>query len=418
MPPRRPETVCLLGLGRVGLPTAAVLARAGCQVHGVDIRDEVVDVVRRGETQTTEPQLDALVARLVASGRLTAGRRPVAADVFVICVPTPLSSDRSADLSHVEEAARAIAPHVRRGGLVVIESTCPPGTTEQVVARLATPETWQVGRDLFVAHCPERVLPGRILFEAVHNDRLVGGVTPACTERARQFYQTIVTGEVVGATAAAAEMAKLAENAFRDLNIAFANELSMLAAEHSLDPLEVISLANRHPRVEILTPGPGVGGHCIGVDPWFLHQAAPDSAPLIRVAREVNDSKPAFLAQQIAERCAGRPAAVIGCLGLTYKADVDDLRNSPSLEVIRQLERQDIGRRRLVCDPLVSPKQFDEFRLTALSDVLHEADVLVLLTDHQEFRDLPDEALQGKLLIDPRGAWRGKRMLNGRRSAG
>lgn len=401
------HTVCVVGLGYIGLPTAAILAARGHQVHGVDVRPDVVSTINDGRIHIHEPHLGELVAEVVAAGSLRAGERPVEADVFILCVPTPICEDKSPDLTFVESAARSIRDHVRPGNLVILESTSPPGTTDELVVRHAIPKRMVVGRDVFVAHCPERVLPGRILIEAVENDRIVGGVTSACTERARQFYESFVEGHVVGTTAATAEMAKLAENSFRDVNIAFANELSILAERLGADPLEVIELANRHPRVKILTPGPGVGGHCISVDPWFLHHAAPELTPLIRTARVVNDSKPHHVVEKIRRAAESHcDGAVIGCLGLAYKADVDDLRESPSLEIVRALRDGGIGERLLVCEPHVTAERFQEFPLVDLETTLAESDILVLLTDHQPFRELTAARLSGKTLIDPRGAWR------------
>lgn len=398
------STVCVVGLGYIGLPTAAVLANSGRRVHGVDVRLDVVDTINRGKIHIHEPQLDELVERVVASGKLTAHLDPCEADVFFICVPTPITEDHAPDLSYVEAACRSIAPYVRKGNLIILESTCPPGTTANVVAKHAAPRALTVGQDVFVAHCPERVLPGRILIEVIENDRIVGGMTDACTHQAKQFFESFVQGEVVGSNATTAEMAKLVENSFRDVNIAFANELSMLADRFDADPAEIIALANRHPRVNILTPGPGVGGHCISVDPWFLHHAEPGLTPLIRTAREVNDAKPHFVVRQIADIARQIPDAVIGCLGLAYKADVDDLRESPSVEIVQQLEALNIGRERLVCDPLIK-QNASPFPLHSLEEVTRRCDILVLLTDHQPFREMPEATLADKVLVDPRGVW-------------
>lgn len=406
--PQPYPTACIVGLGYIGLPTAAVLADGGRRVHGVDVRPDVVETINRGEIHIHEPQLDQLVQRVVASGALTAHSRPCEADVFFICVPTPITADHAPDLAHVEAACKSISPHVREGNLIILESTSPPGTTTNIVAEHAVPSHLKIGEDVFVAHCPERVLPGRILIEVIENDRIVGGVTDACTAEARRLFRSFVHGDVVGSNATAAEMAKLVENSFRDVNIAFANELSMLADRFGVDPAEIIALANRHPRVNILTPGPGVGGHCISVDPWFLYHAEPGLTPLIRTAREVNDAKPHFVVQQIARLAQANPEAVIGCLGLAYKADVDDIRESPSVEIINQLETLNIGRQRLVCDPYVKSAA-SPFPLHALNEVIVASDILVLLTDHQPFRELPAESLAQKQLVDPRGAWRQQR---------
>ncbi len=398
-------TVCVMGLGYIGLPTASILANKGYHVIGVDVRPDVVATINQGRIHIEEPDLDILVRSAVNSGQLKAVSEPQPADVFIICVPTPINPDHSPDLSYVEQAARALRPHVKQGNLIILESTSPPRTTDDVVIPLAVPEGMVPGQDVFVAHCPERVLPGRILLEAVQNDRVVGGVTPACAERAKAFYRTFVAGEVLATTAVTAEVCKLVENSFRDVNIAFANELSILADKLNIDVWQVIKLANRHPRVNILNPGPGVGGHCISVDPWFLVHALPDMTRLIRTAREVNDAKPHFVVEHVSRLAKQFATPKIGCLGLTYKADVDDLRESPSLEIVRELIQRNVGKV-LACDPYVSPSRFNEFPLYDLGDVLAESNLLVLLTDHRQFHDLSPRVLNEKVVVDTRGIWR------------
>ena len=399
------STVCGLGLGYLGLPTASILANKGYQVFGVDVRPDVVETINRGQIHIEEPDLDILVRSAVNSGQLRAGLEPQPADIFIICVPTPINADHSPDLSFVEQAARAVRPHVRAGNLIILESTSPPLTTDDIVLKYAVPDGLEPGRDVFVAHCPERVLPGRILLEAVQNDRVVGGITPHCARVTKEFYETFVNGEVLATSAKTAEVTKLVENAYRDVNIAFANELSILAEQLEIDPWELISLANRHPRVNILSPGPGVGGHCISVDPWFLVHAAPQYTPLIRTAREVNDAKPHHVVEHVAKLARQFHAPKIGCLGLTYKADVDDLRESPSLEIVRDLQKLKLGEV-MACDPYVSPQRFTEFPLHSLADVVQQSQVLVLLTDHRQFRDIPRKTLQEKVVVDTRGLWR------------
>jgi UDP-N-acetyl-D-mannosaminuronic acid dehydrogenase len=399
------KKVCVMGLGYIGLPTASILATAGHQVIGVDVRPDVVDTINRGGIHIIEPELDEHVRKAVASGRLKASLKPEEADIFIICVPTPITADHKADLDYVEKASAAIRPYVRKGNLVILESTSPPGTTEQVVIPNAIPADWKIGRDVFAAHCPERVLPGRILYEAIHNDRIVGGVTPACTRLTCEFYASFCRGEVLATNAVAAELSKLVENSYRDVNIAFANELSMLSDKFGVDVWEVISLANRHPRVKILNPGPGVGGHCISVDPWFLVEAAPELTPLIRTAREVNNAKPHHVIGQVMKlvKAMGRPT--IGCLGLTYKADVDDLRESPSVEIFHELLAHS-GCEVLACDPCVDRPGFTDFKLHSLETVLDRSDIIVLLTDHKPFYDIPVSILKQKVLVDTRGIWR------------
>ncbi len=401
----RPTRVCVVGLGYIGLPTAAILANRGYDVVGVDIRPDVVAMVNRGQVPIHEPGLGELIEDVVRRGKLVASTSPDEADVFIICVPTPFHPDKSPDLSCVRSAAAAIRPFVRSGNLIILESTSPPMTTRNTVVPIAVPEPLEVGQDVFVAYCPERVLPGRILVEAIQNDRIVGGITEHCTQRTKEFYETFVAGEVVPTTAIAAEVTKLAENAFRDVNIAFANELSMMADQLGADPLEIIQLANRHPRVNILNPGPGVGGHCISVDPWFLAHAAPHQSALIQTARMVNDTKPTFVAHQVRELADQVESPVIGCLGLAYKPDVDDFRESPSVEVVRQLIASQAGEI-LACDPYVDADHWEELPLTPLSEVLERSNVLVLLTAHQVFRELPIADLDHRHLLDTTGAWR------------
>lgn len=398
-------SVCVMGLGYIGLPTASVLATKGFHVYGMDIRADVVDTINQGKIHIEEPDLDILVRSAVNSGQLNAGNEPQSADVFIICVPTPIRPDHRPDLSYVEQACQAIRPYIQPGNLIILESTSPPRTTEDVVLGNAIPGDLQVGQDVFVAHCPERVLPGRILLEVVQNDRVVGGMTQNCTERAKNFYESFVNGAVLPTSALAAEITKLVENSYRDVNIAFANELSMLCDKLSVDVREIIDLANRHPRVDILSPGPGVGGHCISVDPWFLVHVDPGGTPLMRTAREVNDAKPAFVAQHI-EKLAGQFAAPrIGCLGITYKADVDDLRESPALEIVRLL-RANKDLEVMACDPYVSTETFSEFDLHPLQDVLENCPILAVLTDHRQFKNVSRRILQEKVIVDTRGIWR------------
>ncbi len=398
-------SVCVVGLGYIGLPTAAVLASRGHDVRGVDVFEHIVETINRGEIHIHEPHLGELVESVVDQGNLTASLQSGPADVFMICVPTPITQDKAPDASYVLEAARAIRPYVRKGNLIILESTSPPGTTNTIVAGEAIPDELEIGRDVFVAYCPERVLPGRILIEAVENDRIVGGVTPKCAEVAKDFYESFVTGRVWPTDAVTGEMVKLVENAYRDVNIAFANELSMLAGRLEADPFEIIELANKHPRVNILTPGPGVGGHCISVDPWFLIHGAPELTPLMRQAREVNHRKPKHVVEAVRQVVSANNAKTIGCLGLTYKADVDDIRESPSLEIVRALRQSRVGEV-LACDPYLTAETFDEFPLVDLDDVLRRCDVLVLLTDHNEFKAIHPSILGQKILVDTRGTWR------------
>jgi UDP-N-acetyl-D-mannosaminuronic acid dehydrogenase len=415
--------VSIIGLGYIGLPTAAVLASAGHEVVGVDVNPRVVQVVNRGEVHIVEPDLDGLVRGAVLSGRLRAVHAAEPADAFIIAVPTPFKNGHQPDLTYVEEAARVIAPHLRAGNLIILESTSPVGTTEQLAGWLAAarpdlafPTGSESAPDINLAYCPERVLPGSIVSELVKNDRVLGGLTPRCAERARHLYESFVRGKCIETDARTAEMTKLTENAFRDVNIAFANELSLICDELDIDVWELIELANRHPRVRILNPGPGVGGHCIAVDPWFIVDSAPDSARLIRTARQVNDSKPAWVitktveAANAARQLLGRDI-VIACLGLAFKANIDDLRESPALEIVQRLAEQRSGNRLLVVEPYVDElppalAAHSHLELVDLDVALSAADILVLLVDHIQFVSIDRGALANKVVIDTRGAWR------------
>lgn len=397
----------MLGLGYVGLPTASMFAMQGHTVIGVDPSPRVHEALGAGRAHIQEPDLDMLVQAAVASGRLRVARRPEPADVFIVAVPTPLDErTRRADLSSVRQAAEDLLPHLRRGNLVILESTVPPGTTRDVLAPILAKSGLRPGQDLSVAHCPERVLPGRVLLELVQNDRLAGGLTATCAERAGQLYESFVEGTVLRTDATSAEMAKVMENTYRDVNIALANELALVAEQVGVDVWEVIRLANRHPRVNVLRPGPGVGGHCIAVDPWFLVQAAAEVTPLIQQARAVNDRMPQHVLRRL-EQLTGPPPARLAVLGVTFKADVDDVRESPALRVAeRAVER---GYDVRLCDPHAAPgADALPAPLLPVEQALRDADAVVLLVDHAAFSNL-DPHLAGALvarkrLLDTRGA--------------
>jgi UDP-N-acetyl-D-mannosaminuronic acid dehydrogenase len=395
------QTICVIGLGYIGLPTASFLATKGCQVVGVDISEGVVDTINRGEIHIKEPELDVLVRSAVQSGNLVARTDPVPADIFIIAVSTPMKADKSPELGAVEAATEAIAPHVRPGNLVILESTCPVGTTEELVG--ATLQRHGAADGVLIAHCPERVLPGRILIELVQNDRIVGGIDQASTTAAAELYRQYVSGDVHETTAATAEMAKLTENTFRDVNIALANELSMICDQEGIDVWELIRLANRHPRVNILQPGPGVGGHCIAIDPWFIVARAPEQARLIRTARLVNDDKPDWVLAKIRQKAERFKHPTIACLGITFKADVDDTRESPSLEIARRIQKEDLGQV-VVCEPNLD--HHEDLPLMPLDEAMRRADIVVVLVDHREFRALKPSQLQEKIVIDTRGILR------------
>lgn len=403
--------VCILGLGYIGLPLAAVLAHRGHSVRGVDTSQDVLRSLRLGNFPGLEPSLEALAREGVSSGKLVPSGSVSQADVFIVAVPTPVRKDRKADLSFVEQAVDSIAPFLEAGNLLIIESTVPVGTTERMAARLlekrpdlASPD----GRPLFfAAHCPERVLPGKILEELVGLDRIVGGIDPESTAKAASFYRGFVRGNVYTTDARTAEMCKLVENASRDASIAFANEVSMLCVKWGIDPEELIGLANRHPRVRIMEPGPGVGGHCIPVDPWFLVQSAPEDTALIQAARQTNSRKTEWVLGRIREAARRFENPVIACLGLAYKPNVNDLRESPAVTIAESLCTMKNGEIRIVepnTDRLRPPlSAFPNCRLVSLEEALNEAHVVALLTRHREFEGIEKRIPAGALFVDPNG---------------
>ncbi len=409
------RTVCVVGLGYIGLPTAATLASRGIEVIGVDLNPQVVKAVNAGQPYFSEPDLDMLLRAATTLGKLRATSQPEPADAFVIAVPTPFKADRSPNLDYIDAAADAIAPALASGNVVILESTSPVGTTERLtrqLARLRPDLCFPLERhpeplDVHVAHCPERVLPGRMVRELIENDRIIGGMTEACAEHAEALYRIFLQGKLFRTDAPTAELVKLAENAFRDVNIAFANELSLICDQLGLNVWRIIELANRHPRVGILQPGPGVGGHCIPVDPWFIVASAPEHTRLIRTAREVNDAKPKFVVAQIRERAERFKRPVIACLGLTYKPDVDDLRESPAIEIAMELARA--GREQiLIADPNLTalPDELAALSNVSLCDTLEavrRADIVALLVAHSRFRKIPREEWLGRVVIDVTG---------------
>ena len=407
--------VCVVGLGYIGLPTSAIFADTGLQVIGVDVSSTAVDTINSGRAHITEPDLDVLVRRVVTSGRLRATLTPEAADAFILAVPTPFKGDHEPDISFVEAACRSIAPFLQAGNLVVLESTSPVGTTEKVSKWLASarpdltfPHDQGEASDIRVAHCPERVLPGQILREVVCNARVIGGVTGKCAQAATALYKVFVQGECHLTTARTAELAKLTENAYRDVNIAFANELSVICDGQGVNVWDLIRVANLHPRVNILQPGPGVGGHCIAVDPWFIVAADPVNSRLIRTAREVNNSKPDWVVAKVMEAAARVSTPAIACLGLTYKPDIDDLRESPSVEIVDKLAGSK-NLELLLVEPHVDtlPRELaaSGLQLHDLDDALGRANIVLLLVDHASFRSVDRNLLDGKIIIDTRGIW-------------
>ncbi len=416
MAPKQQISVAVLGLGYIGLPTAAVVARSGASVLGIDVNAHVVDTVNSGGVHIEEVDLDALVQGVVQRGLLKASTVIAPADVFLIAVPTPFDDHHAPDVSHVLAAARTIAPVLKLGDIIILESTSPVGTTEQVRDTLAAlrpdirfPHEGNGTADVAIAYCPERVLPGRILVELIDNDRCIGGITPRCARKALAFYKGFVRGACITTTARVAEMVKLSENSFRDVNIAFANELSLVSDRLGIDVWDVIGLANRHPRVNILSPGPGVGGHCIAVDPWFIVHSAPEQTRLIRTAREVNDGK----TEHVIERAAAlieESSGTVALLGLAFKANVDDLRESPALKIAEALSAR-FGARIAIVEPHIAalPAALDRAGavLTDIDTALATCDTMIVLVDHDLFRSVPADERAGKKLYDTRGIWQG-----------
>ncbi|WP_445676491.1 UDP-N-acetyl-D-mannosamine dehydrogenase [Pseudomonas aeruginosa] len=415
------QTISVIGLGYIGLPTAAVFASRQKKVIGVDVNQAAVDTINRGEIHIVEPDLDMVVHAAVTEGYLRATTSPEPADAFLIAVPTPFKHEHEPDLTFIEAASKSIAPVLKKGDLVILESTSPVGATEQMARWLAEfrpdltfPQTHGETSDIRVAHCPERVLPGHVLRELVENDRVIGGMSEKCSEAAPRLYKIFVKGECIITNARTAEMCKLTENSFRDVNIAFANELSIICDKLDINVWELIRLANRHPRVNILQPGPGVGGHCIAVDPWFIVSKTPDEAKLIRSAREVNDYKPFWVLEKIklavADVLQKQPEKTardvsIACFGLAFKANIDDLRESPAIAIAQQVVASHPGRV-LVVEPNIEelPEKFSvNLTLASADSAMQVADVVVLLVDHKEFREIIPHPRQ--LVVDTRGLW-------------
>lgn len=408
--------VSMIGLGYIGLPTAAMLASRKIKVVGVDINQHIVDTINRGEIHIVEPELDIVVKSAVSQGYLRATTKPEPADAFLIAVPTPFKGNHEPDLNYVEAAAKSIAPVLKKGDIVILESTSPVGTTEQMAGWLAQARAdlsfpHQVGEqaDINIAYCPERVLPGKVVRELVSNDRVIGGMTQRCSLRATALYKTFVGAECISTNARTAEMCKLTENSFRDVNIAFANELSVICEKLGINVWELIKLANRHPRVNILQPGPGVGGHCIAVDPWFIVSKTPEEARLIRIARQVNDRKPHFVVDQVLAAAATAADPVIACLGLAFKPDIDDLRESPAMEVVNLLAARKIGQI-LAVEPHIeempaSLADFGNIELVSLEEAIRRANIIVMLVSHWSFYAIDRRLLEDKHIIDTRGVW-------------
>ncbi len=417
------KTISVVGLGYIGLPTAAMFASRKKHVIGVDVNQNAVDTINRGEIHIVEPELDMIVHAAVTEGYLKAVTTPEPADAFLIAVPTPFRNNDSTipepDLAYIESASKAIAPVLKKGDLVILESTSPVGATEQMAAWLAAarpdlsfPQSAGDNADVNVAHCPERVLPGHVVRELVENDRVIGGMTASCSARAIELYKTFVEGECVVTNARTAEMAKLTENSCRDVQIAFANELSIICDKLNINVWELISLANRHPRINILQPGPGVGGHCIAVDPWFIVSKTPNEAKIIHTARQVNDAKPDWVIDKvkiaISDFLQANPTkrieeVTIACYGLAFKPDIDDLRESPAMGITRKIAAMHQGRV-IAVEPNIKSLNNEAFALASMEQAELEADIAVLLVDHKEFKVAHRPSI--KAVVDTKGIWK------------
>lgn len=413
------DSICVIGLGYIGLPTAATFAAYGVRVTGVDVNPHAVNLINKGKVHIVEPDLDALVRDVVASGKLSASNKPVEANAYIVAVPTPFKEDHNPDLSYIKSAAEAIAPYLKPGNLVVLESTSPVGATEQMCSWLSEyrsdlnfPMTANDEADIMVAHCPERVLPGKVLQELISNDRIVGGITKRCADAACQLYSLFVKGQCLITNARTAEMCKLTENSFRDVNIAFANELSTICDKLDINVWELISLANHHPRVNILQPGPGVGGHCIAVDPWFIVSSCPEEARIIRAAREINDSKPSWVIDKINKEVIRYLQAnpnktindiTIACYGLAFKPDIDDLRESPALAITKRLAEQ--GFNIFAIEPNITslPSGLPSNITLCNLQNSNSANIHLLLVDHKEFKNF--DGKQYDYMVDTKGIW-------------
>lgn len=398
---RSKQTVCIIGLGYIGLPTASILASNGFNVHGVDVNPRVVDIINQGQIHIEEPGLQTVVHAAIHSGNFRASLTPTHADVFILAVPTPITHDKRADLSYVEAAARSILPYLKAGDLVLLESTSPPRTTEDILAPILAQSGLTIGEDLFLAYSPERVLPGRILKELIENSRVIGGINRASAERAREVYSRFVKGEIFLTDATTAEMVKLMENTYRDVNIALANELAIMSGKLGISAWDVIQAANHHPRVHLHNPGPGVGGHCISVDPWFLVEQLPEDARLISMARRTNDSMPHRIAAFVLNLLKDIQTPKVTVLGVTYKGNVDDTRESPALAVIADLKAAgvEVG----IYDPHVTRFVHE---LSERAKAFDGSDCVLLLTDHQEFKQLDPvdkfNRVRRQVLVDTR----------------
>lgn len=383
------KNICVIGLGYIGLPTSAVFAKAGYNVVGVDVNPLAVEMINDGKIHIEEVGLGEVVEEVVREGKLKASLQPENADVYIIAVPTPHNEDHTANLNYVVEATKSILPFLMKGNVVIVESTIPPRTIDDIVAPILQEQGWNVGEEIYLAHCPERVLPGRILIELVENTRIVGGINQESTKKAVEIYRSFVKGKILETTALTAEMSKLMENTFRDVNIALANELVKISEKLGVNALDVINLANHHPRVNLHLPGPGVGGHCLAVDPYFIIEKAPEQSILISDARRTNNSMPYFVVEQL-QKMVPHKNSRIAVLGTTYKGNIDDVRESPAMTIIDLLKLQ--GYEVAVHDPHVKQEQVS-FTLHSFEDAIENAECILILTDHCEFSKLNEEGI-------------------------
>jgi UDP-N-acetyl-D-mannosaminuronic acid dehydrogenase len=401
------KTVSIIGLGYIGLPTAALFASRKIKVIGVDVNQDVVDKINQGKIHIIEPELDIAVHSAVKEGYLKATMDPEPADAFLITVPTPFKENHKPDLSYIKSATKSIAPLLQKGNLIILESTSPIGTTEKIAQWINEERPELIVPDINISHCPERVLPGHIMRELIENDRVIGGLTKQCAERSIELYKTFLEGECFVTDARTAELSKLTENSFRDVNIAFANELSLICDKHKIDVWELIALANRHPRVNILQPGPGVGGHCIAVDPWFIVDSAPEQSQLIATARKVNDNKPEWVVKKVFEEIERNKInnPTIACLGLSYKPDIDDTRESPAVDIVKKLLVENIGRV-VVIEPNIEalPDEFNHLNNIChskdIDDGVNRCDIILVLVNHKEFKNYDWNACDNKIVIN------------------
>lgn len=382
--------ICIVGQGYIGLPTAALFAKNGCEVLGVDVNEEIVKKLNQGIAHIEEPGISDAIKNAVEKGHYHASLKPEEADTFIITVPTPyVKEDLSCDLSYVISACKSILPVLKKGNVVIIESTIAPMSTDEVIKPIFEEEGYVIGEDLFLAHCPERVLPGQIMEELVNNNRIVGGITEKCSREAADVYRTFVKGEIIETEAKTAELSKCMENTFRDVNIALANELAKIGAEIGVNALDVIEMANKHPRVNIHSPGPGVGGHCLAIDPYFIYAKAPDVAKIIKLARDTNNSMPGFVIENTGRILANldKDAEKISVFGVAYKGNTDDARESPAFEIIYGLKSAGY-------DVAIHDPHFDNPEYLSFEDAIKDSSLILILADHDQFKELDYESIR------------------------